>query len=66
VNDAGVKKRGQSADREVVRVPFEIAVLDRHETTPVRFCLSGKPKKRYLVVPRLECKLSPTLPEYER
>jgi len=60
MTDAGVN--GESTDREVVKVPFEIAVLE--VTSSGEILLHNRMfRRRYLIIPRLKGKLGPTLPQ---
>jgi len=61
INDAGAKS--QSVNREVVKVPVESAVLETQDHSSEILSARKTYRKRYLVVPPIECKLSPTLPQ---
>ena len=61
MNDAGVKSQG--ANREVVKVPLEFAVLETQDGSSKILLVGEMCWRRYLVIPPLEFKLSPTLPQ---
>ena len=60
MNGAGVKSQG--ANREVVKVPLEFAVLETQDDSSKILLVGEMCGMRYLVVPPLEFELSPTLP----